>query len=95
MPLSCGLFGGGKPQFFAPWRRRGVLVRQAGSRRQNQRLLAIRRHNKPALGNPLPALSRSRRVATNLNLNRRGASGSGLPGLDVRQQEPKHRDQPI
>ena len=42
--------------------------------------------NKPALGNPLPALSRSRRVATNLNLKRRGAPGSGLPGLDVRQE---------
>jgi len=33
--------------------------------------------HKSALGNPLPALSRSRRVATNLNLNRRGAPGSG------------------
>jgi hypothetical protein len=33
--------------------------------------------HKPALGNPLPAPSRSRRVATNLNLNRRGAPGSG------------------
>jgi hypothetical protein len=25
-------------------------------------------------------------VATNLNLKRRGAPGSGLPGLDVRQE---------
>ena len=32
--------------------------------------------HKPALGNPLPAPSRSRRVATNLSLNRRGAPGS-------------------
>jgi hypothetical protein len=36
-----------------------------------------KKQNKPALGNPLPAPSRSRRVATNLNLNRRGAPGSG------------------
>jgi hypothetical protein len=40
---------------------------------------------KPALGNPLPAPSRSRRVARNLNLKRRRAPGSGLPGLDVRK----------
>ncbi len=33
--------------------------------------------NKAALGNPLPALSRSRRVVRNLNLNRRAAPGSG------------------
>jgi hypothetical protein len=33
--------------------------------------------HKPALGNPLPARSRSRRVARSLNLNRRGAPGSG------------------
>ena len=32
--------------------------------------------NKPALGNPLPAPSQSRRVVTNLNLKRRGAPGS-------------------
>ena len=36
-----------------------------------------RLQNKTALGNPLPAPSRSRRVATNLNLKRRGAPGSG------------------
>ena len=35
------------------------------------------RQNKPALDNPLLAPSRSRRVATNLNLKRRGALGSG------------------
>jgi hypothetical protein len=35
-----------------------------------------RQSNKPALGNPLPAPSRSRRVATNLNPKRRGAPGS-------------------
>lgn len=40
--------------------------------------------NNLALGNPLPALWLSRRVASNLNLKRRGAPGSGLPGLDVR-----------
>jgi hypothetical protein len=33
--------------------------------------------HKTALGNQLPAPSRSRRVATNLNLKRRGALGSG------------------
>jgi hypothetical protein len=33
--------------------------------------------HKPALGNPLPALSQSRRVARNLNLKRRGDPGSG------------------
>jgi hypothetical protein len=33
--------------------------------------------HKLALGNPLPAPSRSRRVATNLNLNRMGAPSSG------------------
>jgi hypothetical protein len=42
--------------------------------------------NKTALDNPLPVPSQSRRVATNLNLNRRGAPGSGLPGLDVQQE---------
>jgi hypothetical protein len=40
--------------------------------------------NKPALGNPLRAPWLSRRVASNLNLKRRGAPGSGLPGLYVR-----------
>jgi hypothetical protein len=41
--------------------------------------------NKPALGNPLPDPWMSRRVAINLNLMRRDAPGSGLPGLYVRK----------
>jgi hypothetical protein len=36
-----------------------------------------KKHNKPALGNPLPAPSRILKVATNLNQIRRGAPGSG------------------
>jgi hypothetical protein len=38
----------------------------------------------PALGNPLPALNRSWRAATNLNLKWRGASGNGFLGSNVR-----------
>src|SRR5690606_18961255 len=37
----------------------------------------LKKANKAALGNPLPAPSRTQRVATNLNLKRRGAPGSG------------------
>jgi hypothetical protein len=42
--------------------------------------------NNPALGSPLPAPSRSRRAIRNLKPKRRGAPGSGLPGLDVLQK---------
>ncbi len=42
--------------------------------------------HKAALGNPLPAPWMSRRVPPNLNLKRRGAPGSGLPGLYVLQK---------
>ena len=39
--------------------------------------------NKTALDNPLPAPSRIRKVATNLNLSRRGAHGSGCQAFYV------------
>jgi len=39
--------------------------------------------HKAALDNPLPAPSRSRREATKLNQNRRGAPGSGCQAFDV------------
>ena len=42
--------------------------------------------NKPALGNPLPAPSRILKVATNLNLKRRGAPGSGCQASNVLQE---------
>jgi hypothetical protein len=41
-----------------------------------------------ALSDPLPLQNRSRRVAKNLNLNRRGFPGSGLPPLFVREKNP-------
>jgi hypothetical protein len=41
------------------------------------------------LGNPLPAPSRSRRVATNLNLSRRLPPGSGWQVFDVSSKELK------
>ena len=44
-----------------------------------------KRENKPALGNPLPAPNPSRRVATNLNLNRTGALGSGCQASSFAQ----------
>ena len=48
-----------------------------------------KKHNKAWVDNPLPVPSQIRRVATILNLKRRGAPGSGLPGLDVL---PKNED---
>ena len=51
--------------------------------------LETQKANKAALGNPLPAPSRSLRVATNLNLKRRGAPGSGCQASSLCQkQEP-------
>ena len=44
--------------------------------------------NKAALDNPLPAPSRIWRVMTSLNLNRRGAPGSGCQAFDVLQETP-------